>query len=749
MKFLSNIKIAGKLAIAFGVTLVLLTTVSILAIVNIQQINNQYRHILDFPNQRLLYISDIGTSMMSFRRLAGFPFMYLNDSNGIAVRSNDMQSTLNGFNNQIASLRANVNADPNLSPQVRDFQNQNVNEMESIGFQYYSLIEQSFALAGTGDEATIRQLRLQIDTLNAAFYAVFDVTYETILQSYQVVYADIQASATLTITTIIIVAVLAIVISIILALLITNGISKPVTVVSKVLSDVSAGRLNVNIPKLGRDEIGDLARSTSNVVETLQTLISDIDIVDAAHTRGEIDIFIDPDHFEGDYRELSLKVNKLVKDELDLADIVVDAFLEIADGNFEADIPQQPGQKAKMNNAINSMRENIQSVDKAISGMIDSALAGRLSDAIDASQFNGGWQEIAVGLNKVMNAVNEPFTEIAAVMKKLSVGDFDQKIDGSYNGDFLTVGDAINRTIDALASYITEIGEVLGEVAAGDLKQDVTREYLGEFNGIKSSINNIVETLHKTMSEIQASASAVLAGSRSISESAMDLATGATEQASSIQQLNASIDLINQQTKANASNASNANNISNQSTVSAGEGQQAMEKMLEAMSGIKDSSSAISNIIKTIQDIAFQTNLLALNAAVEAARAGEHGRGFSVVAEEVRTLAGRSQIAATETTTLIEDSINRVEAGTNIAGTTATSLDGIVESVKEVYNIITEISQASTEQANAISEISVGIEQISNVIQNNSAVSEEAASASEELNSQAELLQQLVGYFKL
>ncbi|MCL1884508.1 MAG: methyl-accepting chemotaxis protein [Defluviitaleaceae bacterium] len=314
---------------------------------------------------------------------------------------------------------------------------------------------------------------------------------------------------------------------------------------------------------------------------------------------------------------------------------------------------------------------------------------------------------------------------------------------------FQKIADALTHTVDFIADYIDEVNNTLAAMAEGDLTVSIHREYIGDFVTIKNSINNISSTLNKTMDNISSASAQVSAGATQISTSSMDLANGAAQQASSIQELNASIDMINQQTKQNAKNARDAHEISTQSTENANEGNDAMQKMLEAMRGIKSSSDGISKIIKSIQDIAFQTNLLALNAAVEAARAGSSGAGFAVVAEEVRSLAARSQESATETTALIEDSATRVDSGASIAEVTSGALSSIVENANKVLEVINQISLSSKEQADVVEQVSQGVSEIATVVQSNAAVSEETAAAAEELNSQAELLRQMVSYFKL
>jgi methyl-accepting chemotaxis protein/methyl-accepting chemotaxis protein-1 (serine sensor receptor) len=218
-----------------------------------------------------------------------------------------------------------------------------------------------------------------------------------------------------------------------------------------------------------------------------------------------------------------------------------------------------------------------------------------------------------------------------------------------------------------------------------------------------------------------------------MSDIAQGLSKGATEQAASLEETSASMEEMAAMTRANAESTRQATSLMAEVGEQVAGSDRVLVDMLSSMAEIAESSQRVSKIIKTIDEIAFQTNILALNAAVEAARAGEAGMGFAVVAEEVRSLAQRSAVAARDTAALIETSVDKTRQGSERTEQVAQAVRGIAGSVSRVRELITSINDASAQQSHGISQTAQAIQQMEQVTQRTAASAEEAAAASEQL----------------
>ena len=343
-----------------------------------------------------------------------------------------------------------------------------------------------------------------------------------------------------------------------------------------------------------------------------------------------------------------------------------------------------------------------------------------------------------------------PLGIITASGRQLAEGRLNFHIDVKNKGDEVDIlAQCLNYSGQTLSRYIRDISEKLGKLADGDLTIRNDMEYVGDFVQIHDSIGLIIEQMNRTMHRIDQASVEVSRDAEQISSSAQILAQGATEQSGEIDQLMNRLREISAQIGANAADAVHTSSTTAEVAEEIETCNRQMHEMARAMEEISQNSRQIENINKTIADIAFQTNILALNAAVEAARAGAAGKGFAVVAEEVRNLASKSDEATKNTTALIAKSMQSVQSGVELMGNTQHSLDIVVEGAQTVRDKVQSISDSSAAQNEAINGINLSIGQIAQVVQTNAATSEESAAASKELSDQAQLLQELVGQFRI
>jgi methyl-accepting chemotaxis protein len=249
--------------------------------------------------------------------------------------------------------------------------------------------------------------------------------------------------------------------------------------------------------------------------------------------------------------------------------------------------------------------------------------------------------------------------------------------------------------------------------------------------------------------EVQRGAHAVSAAAQQIAHGNDDLSHRTQEQASSLEETAASMEEMTSTVKQSADNAGHASQLAAAMRGQAEQGGEVASQASAAMQTIKQASGQIADIVSLIDEIAFQTNLLALNAAVEAAHAGEHGHGFAVVATEVRNLAQRSARAAKEIKTLINDSVDKVQAGSQLVDSSGRALAGIIGSVRKVSDIVNEIAAASQEQSAGIEQVNRAVTQMDEVTQQNAALVEEAAAAARAMQEQAGMLQAQMAYFRV
>ncbi|KQB58927.1 MULTISPECIES: methyl-accepting chemotaxis protein [Acidovorax] len=304
-------------------------------------------------------------------------------------------------------------------------------------------------------------------------------------------------------------------------------------------------------------------------------------------------------------------------------------------------------------------------------------------------------------------------------------------------------------TTRSITAPVRQAVQATTAIAAGDLATPIPLGAKDEPGQLLTELAHMRAKLADIVANVRQSAESVSTASAEISQGNHDLSARTERQASALQQTAASMEELGSTVKQNSDSAQQANKLARNANDVAVQGGEVVAQVVETMKGINDSSKKIADIISVIDGIAFQTNILALNAAVEAARAGEQGRGFAVVATEVRGLAGRSAEAAKEIKELISASVSRVDQGTALVDKAGQTMTDVVQSIRRVTDIMSEISAASAEQSDGVGQVGEAVMQMDQATQQNAALVEEMAAAASSMKSQALDLVQLVSVFQL
>lgn len=351
-------------------------------------------------------------------------------------------------------------------------------------------------------------------------------------------------------------------------------------------------------------------------------------------------------------------------------------------------------------------------------------------------------------LKKVETKLNADLREIAQEIKGSAQNDLILvAIKGTMALLFtLAIGYFMVRSMVSSASQAVSAAQRLGE---GNLSQSISSDATDEIGQFLNSLSDTQDRLVKVIGDIQTASSEVDNGAREISEGNHDLSERTQLQAQNLEEINKKVQMLSSMVCHSTQQQLDGDKLAMQALDLTTNCSEMVQQLYLSMQEIRDSSKNIMTITSVIDEIAFQTNLLSLNAAVEAARAGEQGKGFAVVASEVRQLAQRSSHAASEINELIDNSVQKVNKGGDLAETARNALEEVQDSVRSVTDVMKELSQNSQTQASGIGEITEMVSTIEDSTQRNAAMVEEVAAASETLGQGASDLNKVIRYFSV
>ncbi len=534
--------------------------------------------------------------------------------------------------------------------------------------------------------------------------------------------------------------------------------------------------------------------------------IADMNRMSDEHTKGDIDVRIPVDQFEGEYRTMAQGINGMVGGHIDVKKKAMACVAEFAKGNFDAPLEKFPGKKAFINDNIERLRGNFKLFIAEMNRMSDEHNKGDIDARIPLDRFEGEYRTMAQGVNDMVAGhievkkkamacvaefgrgnfeaplerfpgkkafINETIEQVRANLKRLiadvdvlitsaSEGKLDYRADSSRHlGDYGKVVDGINRTLDAVIEPVKEASAVLGRMAAGDLTARVQGDYRGDHGRIRDDVNKTAQDLQENFRMLGQNAQALAASSEELTAVSHQMAGNAEETATQSNVVSAASEQVSRNVATVAAGAEEMQGSIREIAKNANEAARVAKAAVhtanttnQTVTKLGESSTEIGNVIKVITSIAQQTNLLALNATIEAARAGEAGKGFAVVANEVKELAKQTARATEE----ISQKIEAIQGDTKAAVQAIGEIGGIITQINDISNSIAsaveeqtvttnEINRSMTEASKGVGDISKNITGVAMAAKDTTVGASNTQKAAQELTQMASRLQTVVGRF--
>ena len=502
---------------------------------------------------------------------------------------------------------------------------------------------------------------------------------------------------------------------------------------AQALKALANGDFNVKL-RLKDDSFDETSDAFDDLSEMLRNLHNDTTTIQQAALQGKLDTRINSKKYKGDFAEIADGLTCTLEQTGNIVNVVGETLTRYKAGNFNESVSSSmEGEYQILKETTNALGKQLKSLLNDSNMMKEKGEQGDLDAQINTDHYNGGFADISNNINEFAHIVRDALMDINTTLDKLSNGDLNARITNEYNGAFNVTQTTVNNISAILQNLFEESGEVLEKMSNGNMGARISGDYPGDFALLKSATNSVAEKLENVIGQINSSVREISTAAVQVGASSQSLSSGATEQASSLEETAAAIEEISGSIAESAKNAQDTNALADEASSMSTEGGKAVMQTVEAM-------QSISEKIGIIEDIVYQTNLLALNAAIEAARAGEHGKGFAVVAAEVRKLAKRSQVAAQEISKTANNSVKISEKAGQLIGE-------VVPKIEKTANLIKDISNAAKEQDVGIGQINTAMTQLDQVTQTNATSALEMSSAAEELSGQTSALVNMMSFF--